>query len=221
MEIWEAWVTKTKNKARKIRGHIAATGGGPPISGLTDIEERILFVVGTASVYGFTDEEVGIAPPAAAGLRPAQLERNTPLVLPGPSTSRNSPPLGQSTTPPPFPVTPSHSRPIPSPELQQSTRDSEGETQRSRLRNRSRQSQSRRRPPVNDNLIKSLNENNKLLRQSIITASSSIAGALISLGEANIRAAEIIASAIQGSVALQQHPLFEEEEVVDMASEEP
>ncbi|RVE40015.1 hypothetical protein evm_015335, partial [Chilo suppressalis] len=58
--IWDAWVNKTKIKARRVRSHMAATGGGPAIPCLTEIEEKILYVVGSASITGFTDEEVVI-----------------------------------------------------------------------------------------------------------------------------------------------------------------
>lgn len=55
--IWTLWVAKVKTKARKVRDTIQGTGGGPAGAGLTDIETKILDIVGSASVDGFTNLE--------------------------------------------------------------------------------------------------------------------------------------------------------------------
>lgn len=53
-------MAKVKTKARKVRDTIRATGGGPAGAGLTIIEEKILDIVGSASVEGFSNLEAVI-----------------------------------------------------------------------------------------------------------------------------------------------------------------
>ncbi|CAB3220200.1 unnamed protein product [Arctia plantaginis] len=74
--VWSVWVAKVKTKARKINDSIRATGGGPTISELTDIEQKIIDVVGIASIQGFASLEVGITPSFARVSPPA------PVLLP-------------------------------------------------------------------------------------------------------------------------------------------
>lgn len=44
-------------KARKVRGTINGTGGDPAIRPLTPIEEKVVEIMGSAAIYGFTTRE--------------------------------------------------------------------------------------------------------------------------------------------------------------------
>ncbi|CAH0405988.1 unnamed protein product [Chilo suppressalis] len=189
--IWDAWVNKTKIKARRVRSHMAATGGGPAIPGLTEIEEKILYVVGSASITGFTDEEVGIDLPAAAALQPHVLTQQAlAQCVDAPGPSGIIPPINQPTR-----------NAAVDQELQIRTPCEPRSRAHTGVRSsRSRPRLSRPRLPVNDNLVRSLNENNALLRGTIIEASNNLAAALISMGEQNLRAAEILAAAIRDAI---------------------
>lgn len=47
-------MAKTKRKARELSQAIASTGGGPSDGRtINDLDDKILDIVGTASVYGF------------------------------------------------------------------------------------------------------------------------------------------------------------------------
>lgn len=51
------WVLKIKTKARKLRDSLQATGGGPALDPLTPMEEKVIEIVGSATIYGFTSRE--------------------------------------------------------------------------------------------------------------------------------------------------------------------
>lgn len=53
-------MVKTKSIARKVRARTEGTGGGPGGAGLTDQDNKVLEIVGSASVDGFCDLEVVI-----------------------------------------------------------------------------------------------------------------------------------------------------------------
>lgn len=62
---WKAavidWKSKTKTKAAQIKSHITKTGGGGPAKKLSEIEERLLALIGWTAVHGDASlEEVGI-----------------------------------------------------------------------------------------------------------------------------------------------------------------
>lgn len=57
LQIWDVWRSKVKTKARKVRDSINATGGGPGVPGLNDDDNKILDIIGPASVYGFANLE--------------------------------------------------------------------------------------------------------------------------------------------------------------------
>ncbi|KAL4720123.1 hypothetical protein ACJJTC_004018 [Scirpophaga incertulas] len=79
------WCLKVKTKARKIRDHITATGGGPATDSLSSIEDKIIEIVGSATIYGFTTQEFPRLD--------SQTETADPSPTPQPSTSQESPPV--------------------------------------------------------------------------------------------------------------------------------
>lgn len=83
------WVNKVKAKARKLRDSMQATGGGPAEDPLTPTEEKVVEIVWSASIYGFTTSEYPQLGAPAEGLP-------SPDVPPTPST----PPLRRPTQPP-------------------------------------------------------------------------------------------------------------------------
>ncbi|XP_045779963.1 uncharacterized protein LOC123877344 [Maniola jurtina] len=174
--IWNLWVSKVKIKARKVRDTIRATGGGPAGAGLTDIEEKILDIVGSASVDGFVNLEAAL-PPSPGVVPPGE-----PL---------------HEVLPPVHPESPVYNEAEvqSTPRIQNSSRvHSPHRQQRHRTRPHRRP-----RPPVHGSLVASLNENNRLLRETIGTAAESIAAAMRDSSAAMVRASEIIAAAIQSA----------------------
>ncbi|RVE46113.1 hypothetical protein evm_009187 [Chilo suppressalis] len=83
--MWSMWCLKVKTKARKIRDHITATGGGPAAETLSSLEDKIIEVIGSATIYGFTSQEF-----PQLDIQNAE-PSSTPQ--PQPSTSQESPPI--------------------------------------------------------------------------------------------------------------------------------
>ncbi|KAJ2942376.1 hypothetical protein O0L34_g15925 [Tuta absoluta] len=189
--IWSQWVQKVKAKYRKFRDQCQGTGGGPAtVKPLTDIELKVLEVVGRASVDGFANLETPLVPSApstedaAADALPVTAQT---LSAPTQGPTQSTPVLQQPQQPDvQLADAPQSSNPSPARFLGTSTRHRMGTQQSRSLNNhnpprRHRTRRQRVRPA--DLLAQALDRNNELFRSTMAQAADALATAIRDAGQ--------------------------------------
>ncbi|XP_042912199.1 uncharacterized protein [Parasteatoda tepidariorum] len=73
MKSWSDYKQEVKKKYLKRVKHANGTGGGPPLKELTELEERVLALIGTDAYMGLTIKEH----------RPSPVNESIEVILPG------------------------------------------------------------------------------------------------------------------------------------------
>ncbi|XP_039954230.1 period circadian protein homolog 1-like [Bactrocera tryoni] len=104
------WKHQLRSRARKLKTHAQATGGGPPISGMTPFEEQAITTFGAAAVDGLP----GVATLGHQVL-PLYINTQAPASSPTPTSPAPAPSLAVA-SPAPAP-TPTVASPVPASSL--------------------------------------------------------------------------------------------------------